>query len=38
MIFLANFLHYCRKMPIFALEHWRYGLSGGAGAIFVGKQ
>ena len=24
-------------MSIFALEHWQYSLSGGAGAILVGK-
>jgi hypothetical protein len=38
MKFSPNFLHYCRKLSIFALEHWQYGLSGGAGATFVGKQ
>ena len=27
MKYLPNFLHYCRKLSIFALEHWRYGLS-----------
>ena len=38
MKFLLNFLHYCRKLSIFALEHWQYSLSEGAGATFVGKQ
>lgn len=28
MKFLPNFLHYCRKLSIFALEHWRNSLSG----------
>ncbi len=36
MIFLLNFLHYCRKLLIFALEHRQYGLSEGAGVTFVG--
>jgi hypothetical protein len=31
-----NFLHYCRKLSIFALEHWQYGFSEGAGVTFVG--
>ena len=28
MKYLPNFLHYCRKLSIFALEHWRNSLSG----------